>query len=148
MPQSLSSVIVHLIFSTKDRYPFLGEESAPHIHAYMATVLRDMGSQAFRVGGVADHVHIACTLPRTVSQSELVNKVKVTSSKWAKEQGKTAFAWQNGYGIFSISHPHLGALLAYIDGQAEHHRVKPFQEEFRAFLEKYNVPYDERYVWE
>jgi REP element-mobilizing transposase RayT len=148
MPQSLSCVMVHLMFSTKGRYPFLDAAMVSRIHAYMATVLRDIHSQAFRVGGTADHVHIACTLPGTVCQSDLVKKVKITSSKWVKEQGKSGFAWQNGYGIFSIGRSHLGSVLQYIDNQKEHHRTRTFQEEFLAFLEKYQVEYDERYVWD
>ena len=148
MPQSLSCVIVHLIFSTKDRFPFLDAAMAPRIYAYMATILRDMNSQAFRVGGTADHVHIACTLPRTICQGDLMKKVKITSSQWAKEQGKSKFSWQQGYGIFSVSKSHLDSVLQYIDDQEEHHRKKTFQEEFRAFLDKYHVAYDEQYVWD
>jgi putative transposase len=148
MPQSLSCVIVHLIFSTKDRYPFLDAVMAPRVHAYMATVLRDMKSQAFRVGGTADHIHIAGTLPRTVCQSDLVKHVKITSSHWIKEQGVSSFAWQHGYGIFSVSKSHLDSVVQYIDDQEEHHRITTFQEEFRAFLEKYQVAYDERYIWD
>ena len=148
MPQSLSCVMVHLIFSTKDRCPFLDLAMASRVHAYIATVLRDMNSQTFRVGGIADHVHIACTLPRTICQSDLVKKVKITSSQWVKEQGKSLFSWQHGYGIFSVSKSHLDPVLQYIDDQEKHHRTKTFQEEFRAFLEKYQVEYDERYVWD
>lgn len=148
MPQSLSCVIVHCIFSTKDRFPFLDATMAPRVHAYMATVLRDMNAHAFRVGGTADHVHIACTLPRTVCQSDLVKKVKTTSSQWLKEQGVPSFFWQHGYGMFSISKSQLDAVVGYIDRQPEHHRVKTFQEEFRVFLDKYQVEYDERYVWD
>ncbi|MCP4397239.1 MAG: transposase [bacterium] len=148
MSQSLSCVMVHLIFSTKDRYSFLDSDIAPRVHAYTATVLRDMDAQAFRVGGTADHIQIACSLPRAICQSDLVKKVKITSSQWAKEQGKSLFAWQHGYGIFSVSKSHLDSVLQYIDEQEEHHRTKTFQEEFRAFLEKYQVEYDERYVWD
>ncbi|MCP4399466.1 MAG: transposase [bacterium] len=148
MSQSLSCLIVHLIFSTKDRYPFLDAVMAPCVHAYMATVLRDMKSQAYRAGGTSDHIHIAATLPRTVCQSDLVKKVKITSSQWIKGQGVSSFAWQHGYGIFSVSKSDLDTVLQYIDDQEEHHRTKTFQEEFRAFLDKYQVEYDERYVWD
>jgi len=150
MPQSLSQVIIHIVFSTKDRVRWLDDAIRESLHAYLATVLRDVGSQAYRVGGTDDHVHIACTLPRTVTQADIVNKVKTPSSKWLKERTSECrdFHWQKGYGVFSVSPSHLAKLIEYIDGQREHHRGRTFQEEYRAFLERYGVEYDERYVWD
>ncbi len=107
-----------------------------------------MNSHAYRVGGTDDHVHIACTLPRTLSQSELVKKIKTSSSKWIKEQGVNKFFWQNGYGSFSIGQSQLSQLLNYIDNQVEHHRRRTFQEEYRELLKKYDIDYDESYVWD
>ena len=150
MPQSLACIIVHCIFSTKERYPFFSGDVRPSIHAYLATVARDAGCHAYRVGGVADHVHLAIALPRTKSVADVIELLKTASSKWVKIQFPRLnnFAWQQGYGAFSIGASELENLIHYIDNQEEHHRVKTFQEEYRLFLSKYEIEYDERYVWD
>lgn len=150
MPQSLSLVIVHVIFSTKDRHPFIAPDTRPKLHAYLATVARNIGCEAYRVGGVADHVHLAIRLSRTVTLADLVQELKKASSKWVKTQspGLAAFARQRGYGCFSVGPSDLEPLRAYIDDQENHHRTRTFQEEFRMFLKKYGMEYDEAYVWD
>lgn len=148
MAQSLSRVIIHIIFSTKNRQKFLIDEIRGRLHAYLATVLRDKGSVVFKVGGTSDHVHIACSLTRTFSQSDLIKKLKVSSTKWMKENFDESFSWQTGYGVFSIGESQLSALVSYIENQVEHHRMKSFKDEFRTFLNKYNINFDEQYVWE
>ena len=150
MPQSLSKVIIHLIFSTRERHPWLNATVRPRMHAYLATICRDAGGEAFRVGGVADHIHLVTTLPRTLSQADLLEGLKKKSSKWIKELAAEYrhFYWQRGYGAFSVSPSQLDALLAYVESQDEHHRSHTFQEEYREFLLKYGVHYDERYVWD
>ena len=151
MPQSLSLVIVHLVFSTKDRVPFIQPEMRPRLHAYMAEVARSLGCMAYRVGGVADHVHLALTLPRTLTQSDLVKELKTTSNHWLEKQDRAAymdFGWQRGYGIFSIGKSQLTDLVRYIEDQESHHAKRTFQDEFRAMLDKYGVEYDEAYVWD
>ena len=150
MPQSLSQVILHVVFSTKDRRPWLDLAVRPRMHAYLATVCRDCGCEAYRVGGAADHVHIAARLARTISQANLLENIKKTSSAWIKRQGKqySAFFWQGGYGDFSIGWSQLGELVRYIERQEQHHRTHSFQEEYRNLLEKYHVEFDERYVWD
>jgi len=151
MPQSLSLVIVHLVFSTKDRAPFIQPEMRPRLHAYMAEVARSLGCMAYRVGGVADHVHLALTLPRTLTQSDLVKELKTTSNHWLEKQDRAAymeFGWQRGYGIFSIGKSQLPDLVRYIEDQESHHAKRTFQDEFRAMLDKYGVEYDEAYVWD
>src|SRR3974390_3132965 len=150
MPQSLGQVIVHTVFSTKDRRPWLDPAIRPRMHAYLATVCRDCGCEAYRVGGVGDHVHIAASLSRIVSQSELLEKIKKTSSAWIKTQGEDyeSFFWQAGYGAFSIGYSQLNDLRRYIENQDEHHKTKSFQEEYRESLRKYNTQFDERYVWD
>jgi REP element-mobilizing transposase RayT len=140
-------VIIHVVFSTKNREPFLNSEIRSRIHAYLATIIRDMGSHAYRIGGNENHVHIACTLPRTISQSNFLKKIKTSSSKWIKGQGVRKFSWQNGYGAFSIGQPQLPQLLHYIDHQLEHHKKKTFKEEYRGLLKRYKINYDESYVW-
>ncbi|WP_263364950.1 transposase [Edaphobacter acidisoli] len=122
----------------------------PALHAYLATVARDAGCECFRVGGVADHVHIALRLSRTTNVAELVKQLKSVSSQWIKMQAPELkkFAWQRGYAAFSVGPTDLGALVEYIAGQEEHHRKRSFQDEMRAFLKRYGVEFDERYVWD
>ena len=149
MPQSLSRVLVHVIFSTKHREPLISDQTRPHLHAYMAGILQNLQSSSLRTGGVADHVHCLVLLARTISQADLLEELKTGSSKWMKnEAGVRGFAWQTGYGAFSIGESQAGEVVQYIDNQGEHHRRITFQEEFRRFLERYKVSYDERYVWD
>ncbi|BDS08712.1 transposase [Oceaniferula spumae] len=150
MPQSLSKVIIHLIFSTKDRHEWIDAQIQPKLHAYLATTARDEGWECYRVGGVKDHVHLALRQPRTSDLSHFVGHIKRTSTVWIKKQDAKydAFHWQTGYGAFSVSASHLDALITYISKQEEHHRKQTFQDEFRAFLGKYGIEFDERYVWD
>jgi REP element-mobilizing transposase RayT len=150
MPQSLSLVVIHVIFSTKDRLPQLDDGVRPRLHAYLATIARNTGCEAYRVGGVADHVHFALQLSRTVTIADLIEELKTSSSKWLKTQSPelSGFTWQRGYGCFSVGPTDLESLCTYISGQEEHHRTRTFQEEFRMLLAKYKVEYDEAYVWD
>ena len=150
MPQSLSKVILHVVFSTKNREKTIPSHLRPKLHAYLAGICRAKGSQAYRVGGTEDHIHIACTLPRTLSMAKLLEEIKKSSSIWMKqqEQGILHFSWQAGYGIFSLGQSQLPALLQYIDNQEEHHRTRTFKEELLELLEKYGVEYDEKYLWD
>lgn len=150
MPQSLAHVLVHLVFSTKDRESFLTPPIRPSLHAYLAEVARNSGCECHRVGGVSDHVHVAIDLARTLTIAQAVETLKTSSSKWLKTRSPhlAGFAWQRGYGAFSVGPADCAALCAYIDNQEEHHRTRTFQEEYRAFLGKYGVTFDERYVWD
>jgi REP element-mobilizing transposase RayT len=150
MPQSLSNILVHLIWSTKDRHPWLQPAFRERTHAFLAGAVRQCNSEALRIGGVADHVHLAVRLPRTLAVAELVKDVKTASTRWLKAQnpGYADFAWQLGYGAFSIGISQKEALLRYIDTQEEHHRTRSFQDEYRDFLAKYGVEFDERFVWD
>ncbi len=150
MPQSLSLVIVQIIFSTKDRFPCLDSSTRPHLHAYLATVVRNARCECYRAGGFADHVHLAVRLSRTTAIAELVEEVKTSSSRWLKMQRPELrrFAWQRGYGAFSAAPHELQALVTYIENQKEHHRTRTFQEEYLALLNQYGVPFDERYLWD
>jgi putative transposase len=150
MPQSLSKVILHIIFSTKNRHPFLDSDVRPRMHAYLATVCRDLSADLVYVGGVADHVHIVTTLPRTLSQAQLIEQVKKVSSKWIKQLDARyrAFFWQRGYGAFSVSPSQLATVLQYIETQQEHHRTRTFQEEYSELLRRHGIDFDERYVWD
>jgi putative transposase len=150
MPQSLSYLLIHIVFSTKDRVPLLNSEVRLDLCAYLATVARNADCECYRVGGVADHVHLAIRLSRTTTVAHLIEELKTSSSKWLKTQSPTLaqFAWQNGYGAFSVSPSDLEALRTYIDNQEKHHKTRTFQEEYRAFLKRYGVDFDERYVWD
>ena len=150
MPQSLSLVIVHIIFSTKDRKPVLDHPVRHDLHAYLATAARNADCECYCVGGVADHVHLAIRISRTMTIAKLVGELKTSSSKWLKTQSSklAGFAWQNGYGAFSVGPSDLGALRQYIETQEEHHKKHTFQDELRALLKKYGVEHDERYMWD
>jgi putative transposase len=150
MPQSLSLVVLHIIFSTKDRRPLLDPAMRPRLHAYFATVAHNAECHCYRAGGVADHVHLAVRLSRTLAIADLMQNLKTASSKWLKAQSPDlrTFAWQRGYGCFSVGPSDLDSLCAYIDKQQEHHQTRSFQEEFLMFLKKYRVEYDEAYVWD
>ena len=120
------------------------------MHAYLATVCRDLGAEFVHVGGVADHVHIVTTLPRTVSQAEFIKRIKKTSSKGIGgfNPRYRSFFWQSVYGVFSMSSSQLEAVLQYIEAQQEHHRTRTFQEEYRELLRRRGVDFEERYVWD
>jgi putative transposase len=150
MPQSLARLYVHLIFSTKHRERLISDRVRDSLHAYMATVLQNFGCPPVLINSVDDHVHILFELARTVAVSHAVEEVKTTSSKWIKTQGLefAGFAWQAGYGAFSVSESIVPTVREYIANQREHHRAKSFQEEYRAFLEKHGVAFDGRYVWD
>jgi putative transposase len=150
MAQSLSCLLIHVVFSTRDRAPILGSSVRPSLYAYLAAVARNAGCECYRVGGVADHVHLAVRISRTITTAQLVEELKTSSSKWLKTQSPAlaGFSWQAGYGAFSFEPSNLEALKRYIDRQEEHHQTRTFQEEYRIFLKRYGVEYDERYVWD
>ena len=150
MAQSLSKILLHIVFSTKNREPWIDQKIRPALQAYLAGGVRALDAEAYRVGGVADHVHIACTLPRTLPVSKLLEEIKKSSSAWIKQQAPTChdFAWQAGYGAFSLGQSQFDALVAYIDAQEEHHRQRTFKDEFLLLLKRYSVNYDERHVWD
>jgi putative transposase len=150
MPQSLSRILVHLIFSTKDRVPALTPAIRVELHPYLAVVLRDNDCPSLQVGGVEDHVHLFFGLSRTLTMAKVVEIVKTSSSKWIKTKGPefASFHLQAGYGVFSVSQSDAETVVDYILTQEKHHQRVTFQDEYRKFLERYQVPYDERYVWD
>ena len=151
MAQSLARLWTHLIFSTKDRFPFLRDKVLRgEMHAYLAEVLRTHDCETLIVGGVEDHAHSLFALSRTHSIASVVKEVKRTSSGWIKTTSRTLskFHWQAGYGAFSVSQSNLTAVIRYIENQEEHHRRVTFQDEYRAFLKAYGVEFDERYIWD
>jgi putative transposase len=150
MPQSLTKLYAHLIFSTKHRQPYFDDEIRPRVHAYLATIVRSLDSPWVVVGGVADHVHILFDMGKMHTPVEFVERAKRESSKFVKTLGPQykEFYWQRGYGMFSVGPAHRDEAEDYVRNQEEHHRTKTFQEEFRAFSERYGVAYDEQFVWD
>ena len=148
MPQSLSNVIVHIIFSTKNREPWLDSPIRSRMHSYLATICRDLDVDVLRVGGVAHHVHIVTTLPRTVSHAQLIEGIKKPSSKWIKtlDARYRGFSWQRGYAAFSVSQSQLKTVVQYALRQEEHHRHRTFQEEYRELLRLHAIEFDEQYM--
>jgi len=150
MPQSLSHLVIHVVFSTKNRAPLIAAHVASGLYAYMAGILGGIGCRAIRIGGTVDHVHVLCAQSRTLSPAELIEELKKQSSIWMKQQGDAfrRFYWQRGYAAFSVSESNVPALERYINSQDEHHRKMTFQDEFRALLRKHRIEFEERYVWD
>ena len=151
MPQSLSKVLIHTVFSTKNRRPFLRDKSLrDELHHYLGGILANLDCQPIVVGGVEDHVHLLSVLSRTCEPAEMVKEVKRGSSLWIKERSVDLrdFAWQSGYGMFSVGFSQIKSARDYIIGQEGHHRKVSFQDEFRQFLQRYEIAFDERYVWD
>ena len=150
MSQSLANVSIHSIFSTKQRQAFIDELIQPELYAYITTLAVSYGSFVHCIGGIDDHVHLLANLPRTVSISELLEGIKKNSSKWMKTKGVKyqSFAWQKGFGVFSVSESCNDAVIKYIRNQKEHHKKHTFQDEFRRFLKLNKIPYDEKYLWD
>ncbi len=151
MPQSLSVVYLHLVFSTKNRRPLLRDRTMRNsLHGYMGEVSDRLECAPILVGGVEDHVHLLTRFSRTITQAEWVKEIKRVSSHWLKDQGVDYwdFEWQKGYADFSVSQSALESVRDYIARQEEHHRKMTFQDELRALLRKHQVEWDERYVWD
>ena len=150
MPQSLAKIYIHLIFSTKNREPMVPRHLHPDLHAYMGGILRDLGCTPVEINTEPDHAHVLFLLSRTVGLSDIVRQIKTGSTNWVQEQLPILrnFHWQNGYGAFSVSQSGVEEVRAYIREQQEHHRVMTFQDEFRRFLQRYEVVFDELYVWD
>jgi len=151
MPQSLANVVVHLVFSTKDRRPLLRDMPLRQaMHKYLGGVSNSLKCGPVVVGGVEDHVHILARQARTISISEWVKELKRVTSLWAKEHDPrlAGFQWQAGYGAFSVSQSNVDRVNQYIQQQEEHHRKLDFKAEYRMLLERHGVEFDERYVWD
>jgi putative transposase len=150
MPQSLSRVYVHLTFSTKNRVPIIDPGIRDRLFDYLGGICKGLECNPLQVGGYNNHVHILCLLSRKIAQMDLLEEVKKRSSKWIKtiDEKYANFYWQDGYGIFSVNPKETDVVVNYIKNQEEHHKHVSFQEEFLAFLKKYGVDYDERYVWD
>lgn len=146
MSHSYAQNHIHLVFSTKNREKFLTRAFLPRLWAYTAAVCRNHDLLTFAVGGMEDHMHVLFRLPPTIPLSEAVALVKSNSSKWVGDLGKD-FAWQEGYGAFSVSSSNIDSVIRYIENQEEHHRKIGFEDEFITLLEKHGIDYDPKYVF-
>jgi len=145
-----SNLLTHVIFSTKGRLPLMDDELRPRLFAYLGGIVRELRGTALTIGGVPDHVHLFLVLPASLAVSDAMRIVKSNSSGWVHDTfpGKADFAWQTGFGAFSVSRSNADAVGRYIESQEEHHKKYSFQQEFIEFLNRHEVPYDERYVWD
>jgi len=151
MSQSLAKILLHAVFSTKDRFPFL--QSAvirDEMHAYLGGILENLDCHSMAVGGVSDHVHLLFALSRVEKVADVIKELKRSSSAWVKTKSPAMkkFSWQSGYGVFSIGFSQVKAVRTYIAGQERRHRKISFQDEMRELLTRYEIDFDERYVWD
>lgn len=150
MGQSLVKNYVHIVFSTKYREPMIVAPFEKELHAYIGGICKELECPVLIVGGYTDHIHILCMLSRKIALMTLVQKIKANSSKWMKTKDERLmnFFWQDGYGAFSVNPAEVDVVVRYIENQHEHHSKKSFKREFRSFLKKYKVDYNEEYVWD
>jgi len=150
MSQSLANIVVHLVFATKGRRQLLRDEERDQLHAYITGILKNLESPSIEINSVRDHIHILFAQSKNHAPAKIVEQIKSSSSSWLKEQHNwySDFAWQTGYGEFSVSPMHVEAVREYIRNQPEHHKQEDFQTEYRRFCEKNEKPLDERYAWE
>ena len=149
MSQTLTSLLVHLIFSTKNREPIITPQIEPDLFAYIGGILKNYDSRLLDAGGAVDHVHLLVSQSKNIALSTLMKEIKQSSSLWLKTAGKQFrnFHWQDGYGAFSFGKRELPALKAYVTNQKAHHQKQTFKEEFIHFLDVYGIEYDEKYLW-
>jgi putative transposase len=150
MPQSLSQVYVHITFSTKNRINLIDFEIENRLFEYLGGICKELECNPVQIGGYKNHVHILCTLSKSITQSDLIMNLKKNSSKWIKllNNKYKGFYWQRGYGIFSVNPSEIDLVVKYIINQKNHHEKRSFEDEYRAFLRKYKIDFDERYVWD
>ena len=149
MAQSLADVILHFVFSTKGRNLWIQSDVEEELYQYISGVCRNLDSPVIKINGVEDHIHLLLQLGRTISISKLISEIKSSSSQWIKTKGDhyRDFAWQGGYGGFSVSRPNLEGVKKYLSSQKEHHKTVTFKEEFLTLLQRAQIPYDEKYLW-
>ncbi len=151
MPQSLANVLIHTVFSTKGREPYLADKVfRDDAHAYLGGVIKTLKCYPIKIGGTADHIHLLTTLARTITIADFIKEVKRASTYWIqnKDQGPTGFHWQAGYASFSVGQSEVHAIVRYIDGQEAHHQEVSFQDEYRRLLREHKIEFDEKYVWD
>lgn len=149
MAHSYTNILIHSIFSTKNRQPIITPKLQKRLWPYLGGIARENSMKAIAIGGTENHVHILLSMPSTISVSKAIQLMKGNSSKWIHETFPHVkdFTWQKGYGAFSVSISHMDITIKYIEYQNDHHRHTTFQEEYFSFLKKHGIEYDERYIW-
>jgi REP element-mobilizing transposase RayT len=149
MPQSFAKLVVHVVYSTKNREPVLTQAIRDELYTYTAGILHTIDCLPLGIGGTSDHVHVLVQMSRTIALAKMVEEMKRGSSRWIKTRGAgfQEFSWQGGYGAFSVSESQRSKVAQYISNQEEHHRKATFQDEFRALLKKHHIAFDEKYIW-
>lgn len=150
MAQSLSDILLHVVFSTKNREPLIQPTIESELYPYIIAVCQNLDSPVIKINGVTDHVHILLRLGRTIPISKLISEMKSNSSRWIKSKGDkySNFEWQGGYGVFSVSRPNIEGVIKYISSQKEHHKTVTFKEELISMLIRAQIKYDEKYLWD
>ncbi len=150
MPQSLVKNYLHIVFSTKHWQPLIFPAIEPELYSYLGGICNSLECSPIKIGGYTDHIHVLCLLSKKIAVIKLLEEMKSHSSKWMKTKDERLknFYWQDGYGAFSVNPAQVDVVMAYIENQHQHHAKKTFQDEYRSFLKKYKVEYDEQYVWD
>jgi putative transposase len=148
MAKTYTRLLYHIVFSTKNRETWIDPVWRPELHAYMGGIIRNRKGELIAAGGIPDHIHLLVRLAADQAVSEVVRAIKAVSSSWLHERGVMPFAWQTGYGAFTLSPSAIPSVAAYIDNQAQHHTSKTFQNEFIEMLTRQEIEYDERYLWD
>jgi REP element-mobilizing transposase RayT len=150
MLQSFICLHAHIVFSTKQRLPLIPPEFRDRLESYIGGIVRNLGSTLVAAGGMPDHMHLLVSLGKQLAISDLVREIKSNSSGWIHETfpDPQSFAWQTGYSAFAVSFSDLERVREYVENQEAHHRTRTFQEDFLALLEKHQIPYDPRYIWD
>ena len=148
MGQTLTRLLIHGVFSTKHREPLIDERWRKDLHSVMGGILRNRRCDLIAAGGIEDHMHLLVRIPAALAVADMIRDVKAHSSAWRHENGDARFAWQSGYGAFSVSPTLVDTVVEYISNQREHHRIVTFQEEFLKFLKAYEMEYDEGFLWD
>jgi REP element-mobilizing transposase RayT len=149
MSRTFTNLLTHVVFSTKDREPIIVPDLKVELYAYLGGLARELKGKAYGINGTTDHVHMLISLPPVVSMSDALRFLKSNSSGWVHDKWprKRSFAWQLGYGAFSVSKSNVPNVLTYLSNQEAHHRRITFKEEFVDFLVRHEIEYDERYIW-
>lgn len=148
MANTYTALNYHVVFSTKNREPWLTESIRERVWRYLGGIARENGMKALEIGGAADHIHILLSVPANMALSKAVQLIKGGSSHWSKDTfpNMAAFAWQDGYGAFTVSESQIDAIRDYIQRQAGDHRTQTFAEEYRTFLERHRIEFEERFL--
>lgn len=150
MPQSLTQLYLHIVFSTKNHIPFIKQSIRKELYSYIGGILNNVECPSIKIGGIDDHIHILCRFSKKITIIKLLEEIKTSSSKWIKTKGEdyAKFHWQDGYGAFTVSSSAVENVTSYIENQEQHHAFKKFKEEYIELLENNNTDYDERYLWD